>query len=370
MTRPHALAIAVLIACAAAARAQDAAPHAEYVEREFRMQVPGSNPQGLDVLEVYISTPGKHPLALLTHGTAALPEDRLQVTPWAQLSQAIWFARRGYVALVIVRRGYGNSGGKQDSSENGCHGGSFEDAGEDAADDLRNAVIYAEKNLPEVDTSTIISAGVSTGGFTQVALAAKPPAGLKAALDFAGGRGGNGKGDLCNESGLLSAYKSFGKHVRTPMLWIYAENDKWFPPPFARKFEAAFQSGGGTEEFILAPPDGEDGHGLYSHAAVWGPTVDTFLRAHQLLAVDPPLPAPTAPPIDPPAGLRERGQDAFKSFLILGPHKAFAINSAGVYGYAVGWFTQQLADQHALDNCNKNVHGGPPCTIVARGPSK
>jgi dienelactone hydrolase len=366
MTRPI-LAIALLFVVTASSRAQEPAPASiGYIEREFRMPVPGSGAQGLDVLEVYASTPGKHPLALLTHGTSDKPEERMQLTPWAQLGQAIWFARRGYVALVIIRRGYGTSGGKQDS-QGACRTGDFDDEGQYAADDLRQAINYAEKNLPEVDTSTVISAGVSTGGFTQVALAAKPPAGLKAALDFAGGRGGDGKGDLCNESGLLNAYKSFGKHARTPMLWIYAENDKWFPPPFARKFEAAFQSGGGTDEFVLAPPDGDDGHHLYGHVAAWSSTVDTFLRAHQLVSVDPLLPPPTPPKVDPPAGLKDRGQEAFKTFLVLGPHKAFATNGAGVYGYTVGMFNQQLADEHALENCNKNVHGGPQCTIVARG---
>jgi dienelactone hydrolase len=365
------LGICALLGCGFTAFAQDAAPSTQagsgYVEREFRLPTPGSNPAGLDVLEVYVNTPGKHPLALLTHGTSSTPAERRKVTPWAQLSQAIWFARRGYVALVIIRRGYGTSGGKQDSTNGGCFVGSFEATGEAAADDLRGAVSYAEKYLPEVDTSTVVSAGVSTGGFTQVALAADPPAGLKAALDFAGGRGGDGKGDLCNEAGLLSAYKTFGKRVRTPMLWIYAENDKWFPPPFAHKFQTAFESTGGTDEFVLAPPDGDDGHQLFSHVGAWSATADTFLRAHRLLPFDPPLPGPTPPKVDPPAGLRERGIAAFKSYLILGPHKAFAVNGAGTYGYAAGMFDQRIADQHALENCNKNVHGGPGCTIVARG---
>jgi len=362
------LAIAALLVFNNSTRAQETAIPAGtgYIEREFRMPSPGANPEGLDVLEVYINTPGKHPLALLTHGTAPTPQERLQVTPWAQLPQALWFARRGYVAFVIIRRGYGTSGGQQDSTAGGCRGGSFEDAGEAAADDLRNAVKYAEKNLPEADTSTLLSAGVSTGGFTQVAFAAPPPPGLKAAIDFAGGRGGNGKGELCDESGVVSAYKSFGKHARLPMLWIYAENDKWFPPPFARKFQAAFEASGGVDEFVLAPADGDDGHHLYSHVAAWSSTVDTFLRAHQLLPVDPPYPPPTPPKVDPPAGLHDRGIDAFKNFLILGPKKAFATNGTGVFGVAAGMFTQQLADQRALENCNRNVHGGASCTVVAR----
>jgi dienelactone hydrolase len=355
--------------------AQESAPNAaalpagaRYVEREFRLPVPDSFPNGLDALEVYVDTPGKHPLALLTHGTSDKPEERMQLTPWAQVPQALWFARRGYVVLVIIRRGYGISGGKQDSTFGGCRpGGSFQEAGQAAADDLRAAVNYAEKQMPEADASQVVSAGVSTGGFTQVALAAKPPAGLKAAISFAGGRGGDGKGHLCDESGVVSAFKSFGKHARIPMLWIYAENDKWFPPEYAKQFQAAYEGAGGTDEFVLAPPDGEDGHHLYTHVAAWSKTVDDFLGRHNLLPLAEPYPMPTPPQVTAPAGLSERGQEAFRNFLIYGPNKAFATNGQAVFGFSIGQFTQGLADERAMQNCEHARHEGPPCAIVSRG---
>jgi dienelactone hydrolase len=354
--------------------AQDVAPAAtpipkgaRYVERQLRLTVPNSFPNGLDAIEVYIDTPGKHPLALLTHGTSDKMEERMQITPWAQLSQALWFARRGYVALVVVRKGYGTSGGKQDGTQGGCKNGDLESAGRDSAEDLRNAVEYAKKSLPEVDTSTVVSMGVSTGGFAQVALVANPPPGLRVAISFAGGRGGDGNGHLCDESGLEYAFKDFGKKAHTPMLWIYSENDKWFPPPFARKFQASFESGGGKEEFVLAPPDGDDGHHLYGHVAAWSAAVDAFLGEHQLLPLTVPYEGPTAPDVAAPAGLHDRGLEAFKTFLILGPNKAFATTGVGTYGMSTGQFNQQLADEHALENCNKARKQGPPCAIVSRG---
>src|SRR5271154_2790959 len=81
-----------------------------WIEHEFLMPVRGA-PQGIDVLQVEVERPGKHPLAILTHGTAAERTDRATVTPWIFLPQAIWFARRGYVVLVVVRKGYGRSFG-------------------------------------------------------------------------------------------------------------------------------------------------------------------------------------------------------------------------------------------------------------------
>lgn len=342
---------------------------AHYVERELRVPVPGSGSAGLDVLEVYVNTPGKHPLALITHGTSNSAEERKEVTPWAYLLQAVWFAERGYVSLVIVRRGYGNSGGEQDGRVSGCNGnGNFEEIGEAAADDLRNVADYAQRTIPEVDATRVISSGVSTGGYTQVALTANPPHGLLAAISFAGGRGGDGKGYVCNENRLEGALRDFGRHAHTPMLWVYAENDKWFPPNTARHFLSAYQSGGGTAQFVLAPPDGEDGHNLFFHPPAWSSTVAKYLGEHALLPVNPAYPPPAVPNVEPPAGLGEQAADFFRTlYLPAGHYKAFASDGAGAYGYSTGRFTQQIADDVAMTTCNKHRGEGRRCFIALRG---
>ena len=338
-----------------------------YHQREFRMPYTPAGVAGLDVLEVRVHSSKPRPLALLTHGTAYEPEQRAHVTPWAQLEQAVWFARRGYVALVVVRQGYGRSGGRMDGLEGGCgNHGSFHDAGEASADDLRAAARYMATQ-PEVDASQIISVGVSTGGFAQVALSAEMMPGLKATISFAGGRGGNGKGDNCDLSGLIAAFHDFGKHAKVPMLWLYAENDKWFPPKYSEQFERAYHDGGGQDEFQMVPPDGEDGHGYYRHIAAWSDRVDAFLRTHNLLPLAEPLPGPPVPKVATPAGLSDRGLEAFEHFLLSGPYHAFATNGGAFYGYSSGQFTQELADKQALDNCAKSSKGAGTCTIVSRG---
>jgi dienelactone hydrolase len=338
-----------------------------WIENEFLMPVAGAA-RGIDVLKVEVGRPGKHPLAVLTHGTAADPKDRATVTPWLFLPQAIWFARRGYVVLVVVRKGYGRSDGSQDGKYGGCRnggGGSFTEAGEDSADDLRAAVKYAEK-LPEVDTSTIVSAGVSTGGFAQVALTANPPVGLKAAISFAGGRGGDGKEHNCDLGGVVSAFQHFGKKSRVPMLWIYSENDHWFPPPMAHQFDEAFRRGGGVDQLVMVPPYRDDGHAYYYNIAGWSPLVEGFLRAQGLLATEELLPEPPVPNVASPAGLNDRGQAAFRNFLIMGPAKAFATNGSDGWGTSYGQFDQEIADRKALDNCVKASHGSGRCSIVMR----
>jgi dienelactone hydrolase len=358
------------------AAGQDAVPatnpvNMQWIESEFSIPSPESL-SGIDVLKVEVARPGKHPLALLTHGTSNDPVERSQVTPWSYLPQAIWFARRGYVALVVVRKGYGRSSGEPDLTPRNCPtipGGGFAESGNKSASDLRAAIRYAE-TLPEVDTGTIVSAGVSSGGFAQVAFTVNPPPGLKAAINFAGGRGSDGKLHNCNETGIVSAFHDFGTESRVPMLWIYAENDHWFPPELARKFDAAFRQGGGIDEFVMAPPYSDEGHHFFVDVTGWSPMVEGFLKEKGLLPLHNLLPEPAVVNVPTPPGLSERGLAAFHNFLMYGPKKAFATNGRGGWGMATGMFNQELADKRALDNCTTNATNPVGCAIVFRGASK
>jgi dienelactone hydrolase len=334
---------------------------------------PGANPPGLDVLEVYFNVPGKHPLAVLTHGTSDDPLVRAHVTPWSQQSQAQWFARRGYFVLVVVRQVYGRSGGKQDSTHGGCggsRGGSFQEAGAASAADLAAVMRYAA-TLPEVDATTIVSAGVSTGGFAQVALSADPPPGVKAAISFAGGRGGDGHEHNCDLGAVVGAFGAFGKsahkHGDLPMLWIYSQNDHWFTPAMAEKFSEAYTKNGATNQFVMAPPDGDDGHHLYGHVAAWSDIVEAFLEAHSLLPLgDTLLPAPQAPNVPMPPLLEAKDEEMWKRFLLAAPYKALVRDVSGRLWIDAGAFGQDFADESAKDRCKKAR--GDRCEVIARTP--
>jgi len=351
---------------------------ARMLAKEMWIRIPDAFPNGLDALEVRMELPGRHPLVVLTHGTSNEPDARAHVTPWAQFSQAEWFAERGYVVIVVVRRGYGRSGGQQDSTNGGCGArlGSFYQTGEASADDLRAVMDFA-RSLPEVDADTMISAGVSTGGFAQVALSADPPKGLKAAISFAGGRGGDGHERNCNLSGVIDAFHDFGKaaqkHGELPMLWIYSENDHWFPPAMAQQFDAAYKKGGGVDQFVMAPPDGDDGHHLYGHVAAWSDTVTAFLKAQNLLPLgDTVLPAPAPPDVPMPDALADKdpdkNKDVWRRFLLAPPYKTLVVNDGGeTFLFAAG-FDQSLADDGAIDRCKKAPGDSKHCTIVAKTP--
>jgi dienelactone hydrolase len=334
-----------------------------YIEREIRIPWVLAGPDGLDALLVYVDLPGKHPLVVLTHGSARKAEDHALVSSWQELPQALWFARRGWIALVVVRRGYGLSGGDPDSNHGGhCRQTDYQEAGEYSAKDLRVAIDYA-RALPQVDAAHVLAAGVSTGGFATVALTADPPSGLVAAINFAGGRGSKSDHDVCNPNDLIHAYRNFGKRSRTPMLWIYAQNDKFFWPELAQKFDAAFRSQGGQDQFVLAPAIGDDGHSLFRHVSAWSFTVDDFLKGQNLVPLAELLPEVEAPNVTPPAGLSEEGLHAFESYLLLGPHKAFAA-SAHSFGMSVADLSVDDASKKALENCKKATQNKEKCTVV------
>jgi dienelactone hydrolase len=335
-----------------------------YTEREITIPWTQAAPNGLDALLLYADLPGQHPLALITHGSARKPEDHATVTPWAFLPQAQWFARRGFVVLVVVRRGYGRSGGEQDGRHGGhCPTTDYQSAAEYSAQDLRIAIDYA-RSLPNVDPQRAIAVGVSTGGLATVALTAQAPPQLVAAINFAGGRGSQADHDVCNPDDLVHAYKEFGKHSRVPMLWIYAENDKFFWPELAQKFDAAFRSQGGNDQFVLAPPIGDDGHHLFSHPSAWSDTVDAFLTAHNLTSLPQPLPEIQPPNIPPPPGLSEAGQQAFQRYLLLGPHKAFA-TSLHFFGVSVAQMTTDDARHKAIESCRHAAQNKEDCAVVS-----
>ena len=121
------------------------------------------------------------------------------------------------------------SGGDGTDSYGPCVNPDYVAAGTAGAADLKASIDYLV-NRPDIDRSRVISVGVSAGGFATVALTADPPPELVAAISFAGGRGSIHNDEVCHGERLVEAFRSFGKRSRIPMLWVYAENDRFFGP--------------------------------------------------------------------------------------------------------------------------------------------
>jgi dienelactone hydrolase len=332
---------------------------------ELRLPTHDAGKKGLEAVMVRPNDGAPHPLALLTHGTPREPEERAAMTPLRLVPQAREFARRGWTAVIVMRRGFGDSGGSYDENSRSCS--RFPDdtgATKAAAKDLREAVAYLDTR-PEIDPARMIAIGISSGGLATVGLTADPPRNLLAAINFAGGRGSNAADHVCSPEALVQTFADFGKHSRIPMLWVYAANDHYFGPPLAQAFYQAFIQSGGKAHFIPAGPFGEDGHGLFSLRGipVWTPMVDQFLKGQNLVLRDAPLELP-APNVDPPPYLSSRGRDEFQTYLLSAPHKAFAASPAASFGWSSGRRSAEEAEKRALDTCNKSAPNNRPCAIV------
>ncbi len=252
-----------------------------------QVRVPVTIPAGNQVLELagYLARPagpGPFPIVLLTHGSPRDGADRAGMRAENAGRQARAFARRGWAALSVLRRGFGTSQGEFAEAAGPCDRRDYAAAGRAAAVDLRAAAKWLA-GQDWADGSRLLLVGVSAGGFAATALAADPPPGLAAIVSFAGGRGSRGPNEVCQPERLVDAFAQYGRGARAPALWIYAENDLYFGPDLARAMLAAYQAGGAPAEFHLLPPFGADGHRVYGRAQdTWWPLVDAFLGRHGL----------------------------------------------------------------------------------------
>jgi dienelactone hydrolase len=314
--------------------------------------ISGSN--GTVELEAIVLRPDDgltHPLAVLNHGSPRNAEDRSTMSPYGMWGQAAAFARRGWVAVVFMRRGYGRSGGERAEGYGSCADPDYASAGRAGARDIA-AVAQFMTNQPYVSKDKWISVGVSAGGFATVALTADPPQGLAAAIAFAPGRGSTSPDTVCGANQLVSAFAQYGKTSRIPLLWVSAENDHFFGPRLVSQLTTAFSKAGGNLTLVTTPAFGSDGHHLFSAAGIpiWSPIVDRFLASNNLALRDRPMDVST-PDVPAPSGLNAGAREGFKTYLESGPNKAFAVGSDSHFGWATGRRSIDQARQDALSLC-------------------
>ncbi|HLZ02698.1 MAG TPA: alpha/beta hydrolase [Bradyrhizobium sp.] len=330
---------------------------ADFYSEGLRIPMAAAGARGLEAFLMRPAASGQYPLALISHGTPRNVDDRAGMTAQGYRAIAYEFARRGFAALAVLRRGYGTSPGGLVDSYGSCSRPDYRDALAVSVADLK-AAIAAMGKRSDVTTRGMIAIGHSAGGLATVGLTAQAPPGLAAAISFAGGRGSARAGMVCGDKPLVDLFRQLGTTSRVPMLWVYAKNDGFFPPDLAHRFRDAFAGSGGKVTFIDAPRFGKDGHFLFSgsSAATWTPYVDDFLHAQNLqyqISVD-------ALPVPPQLGAN--GKDAFAQYLGHAPHKAFAVAPDGSFGWRSSRRTAADAEREALEACTRNA---TRCSIYA-----
>ncbi|MGK9236378.1 alpha/beta hydrolase [Inquilinus limosus] len=328
----------------------------------LEVTMPDGDRETLEAFVTRPSAPGRYPVALITHGTSEGAYNR-GLTANRYSGTAIDFARRGYAAVMVLRRGYGNSTGRDQITGTSCDNPQHQRAGEIARTDLL-AALDAVRRQPWASPDKAVLLGSSTGGWAVLAAAATNPPGVQAVLDFAGGRGASWV-NVCGKESLLEAANGFGQTARTPVLWIYAENDKEFSPVLAREMFSRYQAAGGAGELFVTPASGDNGHFIMASAppTLWWPRVSEFLAARGLPSTE--LVKAETVKLPTPPSLSEDGQKSFTRYLASSSYeKAFATDGSKSWAWNSGYRTQQEAAAAVLSYCRQRASG---CFLYAVG---
>ena len=188
------------------------------------------------------AVPGRvrFPLALINHGSVGVGEDTASLQPAYCDSPAMrWFTSHGYVAVAIMRRGFGASSGRVAENLGACvapdYAASAEAGAADIAAGLRGALA-----LDVVLPRDAVIVGQSTGGWAALGYAGRADHRVQSVVVFAPGRGAHAyppPDSVCRPDLLEQAAARLGAQSRVPVLWLAAENDSFFPPEIATRLQ-------------------------------------------------------------------------------------------------------------------------------------
>jgi dienelactone hydrolase len=345
-----------LLFCAGPALAQDS----DLVEDTSFLRVTiGNRTVRLEALVVKKrDAPGKLPIALIAHGKPGSEGRMLDERSGEYARQARDLARRGWLAVVAMRRGYGGSDGPA-SVPLTCASTSLMERFAADADDLA-ATLAAVAKRPDADGTRMIAIGVSAGGAAVTALSARNPPGLLGVINVSGGL----RFPTCpKEDALVAAFKEYGAKSRVPNLWIYAKNDSFFPSELVARMQSAFLDGGGDVKLVMFDADERyDGHALFRHSSgrgKWLPQMDAFLRFHKL---------PTWTRDDVNAlikklDMKETSRGFIENYVAGPTEKALVRQKSGgrAMNYTYGASSVENARKQAVEQCEKR---GQPCEAL------
>jgi dienelactone hydrolase len=309
---------------------------------------------------------GPFPLAVLSHGRGPLAE-RAKMGRYRFVAWVKYWVCRGFAVAVPTRVGYGETGQALDPESSGrCQTADYRPVVTAMVDQIA-ATVAAAAAKPWVDATRVVLAGQSYGGFATVVAAGRVP-GVVGAVNFVGGLGGRPDvkpGEPCDGRQVADLATLAGQRNRVPMLWLYAENDRYWGDAWPRKWAEAYRAAGGQVNLHIVGPVADDGHALrWRGFSVWRPLVDSYLAA-----VGFPVPrSEGAPPatafapveaVDAVPVVQAKGRDGYRSFLEADVPRAFAIGGQGAWA----WRSGPNAASEALALCGE--HAKTACRLYA-----
>lgn len=252
--------------------------------REEVVRIPTTG--GVSMVATVMCPPGedRKPVVVINHGSPAAGSRRATMAPPRYSGLSAWFLSRGYIVVLPLRRGYGETGGTWAENYVSCKAPDYYNAGLQGAADIKAALDYVRAQ-PYAAPDRSLVVGQSAGGWAALALSSLNPPNVSGMIDFAGGRGGHQKmrdGSLgnCTPDALVAAAGKYGATARVPTLWIYTANDSFFAPALARRMFDAYNAAGGRGTYRPLGAFGKDGHALAGSnkgVAIWQGPVSEFL---------------------------------------------------------------------------------------------
>lgn len=351
--------IAVL-AIAAPAKAQIATDEFVAERTFFRTNIDGKSVrlEGLLLKRADLAS-SKLPVAIITHGKSANLTDMLESKASDYAGSARDLARRGWLSVVVMRRGFGQSDGPMPADLT-CDSNSFLNRFSADAADLQGALDVVVKR-PDVDPDRAIAIGVSAGGAAVMALAARNPKNLKGVINVSGGLAMPG---CPKDEVLVNAFKDFGATSRIPTLWVYAKNDSLFPPATVERMQSSYLDGGGDVKLVMFDKHGTDGHSIFADASgrlKWMMEMDGFLRFHDL----PTSRRDSVPELLKLLKLSDNNRPFLENYLAAPTYKAMAMTADGKsHATQYGAQSMEVARKSVLEYCQEQFKATEPCKIV------
>lgn len=314
--------------------------------------------------------PGPFPLVVISHGRSV--KGRADYKRPRFESAARFFVRKGFAVAVPLRIGYGELAAVGDpESSLRCDSPRYDVPAKVAAEQIA-AVVKAITASDDIDAHRVVLLGQSVGGFATIAATAVHIDGVVAAIDFAGGHGGDPDqhaGEPCGTAQLRRSFADFGRRAAqgghaVPTLWVFAENDRYFSPRYQKQWSETYRDAGGLVETRLMPAFGSDGHQLFGQGNdIWQPLVDEFLKPLGFTT-----PGVVAVPaardgvaVDDETALPQSSLlSGYRKFLAAKEPRAFATDGSH-WGYASG----DDAPSRALAFCERKAEADAPCRLYA-----
>jgi len=235
-------------------------------------------------LEMRVYTPATappSPTLVFNHGSTGRgtnPESFTRSIDFPEVAR--FFVARGWAVVIPARRGRGGSEGQYDegfapnrSAGYACDPVLSVDGAERGLRDVQ-AAMEAIVAMPFVDRTRVVIGGQSRGGILSVAYAGQHAEQVKGVINFVGGWNGS----RCQYAATINQ-GLFVRGARFPgdTLWLYGDDDTFYPLSHSRANFAAFQAAGGRGTFHELPSE-FGGHFIWRRPDRWGPLVEDYLK--------------------------------------------------------------------------------------------